>query len=1402
MCYAHSSRLAVELPCLILTFIITFCSAPIEAQEPKNAAAPPNSVSWSDERLSDRQGLLWWIDVEKQGLAWAQAQRSPLVLGQPMDVVYDASGWQRDARQDIERSFPKLESVAGKRTLHFDGQDDYLRSELDLSLSQLTLFMVASAESNQGLFRALLSASASSRNDYITGFNVDLGPTASNDWNFLNIEGAGFSGARKFVDNKLPLGRFQLLEVRIDAKEIRVTINGTGQQSFAKKDVPMQWLNAWLGSRYYSNVATPATVSGFWHGNIAEVLLYGAALDEQAQQQVRRYLLTKHHSLFTGAKESQAIHPLETLEKTPAVQMFLPGFRVRQLPLELTNINNLRYRDDGKLFALGYNGNVFILSDSDGDGLEDQAKLFWENKGRLRGPLGMFVAPQGYSRGAGVIVASKGKVSFLHDRDRDDVADEEQIVATGWKEIPQNVDAVGLAVGPDESIYFSLGTANYANGYLLDNDGRANFDLNSERGNILKIAPDWKSRQTVCRGVRFPVALDFNSAGDLFATDQEGATWLSNGNPFDELLHIQPEKYYGFPPSHPRHLPDVINEPSVFDYGPQHQSTCGLFFNRSVNGGPSFGPAAWSQSAFVCGESRGKIFRTEVVKTSLGYVAQNTLIAGLNQLTIDCTVTPKGGLLVACHSGPPDWGTGPEGKGSLYVIEYVDSSVPQPVYQWASGTNEINVAFDRELSDEYAGQLSQSIRLERGPYNAAGDRFEVLAPPYAVVQMQRENLRTDLPVLGVHLTPDRRNVRILTSPLNSTDRVSIVLPSMPSLFPATVADIEQVAGIDLACDATGVVANWRDLNGENEIETVIPHFDLELSRTLTQGSVDQSKLWHALGTPGRLTLEAVVDVSHLLQPRVQVGAKLDYEPVPEEGVLRIEALEEGVIRSVRLDETEIAVTKNSLTIPVPQNASHVRLRLELETRTNQHPQLQLSFSTRKSAEDRALALSRFSLPYIPEKPADGDQSLMAASEPWDEKIVAGSWLNGREIYYGVGQCAKCHTLRNLPGGSIGPDLSNLLHRDDKSILRDIRQPSATLNPDHLMLVARMSDGEVVQGVPLANENKATLLVGLADGSRRELPRSEIEELKSSPISLMPAGLMDALSPQQVADLMVFLKRNPLEPTTVVRDDQPPYRSWDEFNGLGFTADANKAPRLEKPFKVVLCDGPKDHGPEEHDYPEWKRRWLRLLGLVDNLSVESASEWPSDEQLASADLIVFYSANPQWEESKSAVLDRYLQRGGGLVFMHFAVNGRQAVEPLAVRIGLACDPKVIKYRHGPVKLKMSLGHPLTEGLPSIDVVDESYWKMTGDAAQIQWVASGEEDGANQPLIWTVERGKGRVFVSIMGHYSWTLDDPIYRVLLLRGMMWAGHRPDDGLLPLATIGARIRGNRENSAVSAKK
>ena len=228
----------------------------------------------------------------------------------------------------------------------------------------------------------------------------------------------------------------------------------------------------------------------------------------------------------------------------------------------------------------------------------------------------MALTPQDYHGGEGVFVASKGKVSLIVDVDRDGKADKEIIVAQGWKELPHGVDALGVALDSGRERLLRAG-----------ND-RLHQRLSNRRRRPGGVRPEERARHDPARLARFPAsarssprAFAFRSRwpstahGDLFATDQEGATWLANGNPFDELLHIQPNRHYGFPPRHPRHLPSVIDEPSVFDYGPQHQSTCGLNFNEPVNGGPTFGPAQWAGDALVTGYSRGKLFRTKLVKT-------------------------------------------------------------------------------------------------------------------------------------------------------------------------------------------------------------------------------------------------------------------------------------------------------------------------------------------------------------------------------------------------------------------------------------------------------------------------------------------------------------------------------------------------------------------------------------------------------------------------------------------------------------------------------------------------------------------------------------------------------------------------------------------------------------------
>jgi type 1 glutamine amidotransferase len=233
-----------------------------------------------------------------------------------------------------------------------------------------------------------------------------------------------------------------------------------------------------------------------------------------------------------------------------------------------------------------------------------------------------------------------------------------------------------------------------------------------------------------------------------------------------------------------------------------------------------------------------------------------------------------------------------------------------------------------------------------------------------------------------------------------------------------------------------------------------------------------------------------------------------------------------------------------------------------------------------------------------------------------------------------------------------------------------------------------------------------------------------------------------------------------------------------------------ARRDEKPMRIVLCASPKDpgHGGAGfHDYPLWRERWAKLLGLADGVVVETADRWPGAEQWDRSDLIVFYHDNPAWSAEKAADLDEFLERGGGLVFLHWSLNAYRDVEPLAKRLGWAWGPGA-KFRHGVEGLALT-ANELTADFPrSTTFTDESYWNLTGDGSKNNVIATSMEDGEARPQIWLNEKGEGRVLVCIPGHFTWTFDDPLYRLLLLRGMSWSCRQPLNRLDELAFIGAR--------------
>lgn len=116
-------------------------------------------------------------------------------------------------------------------------------------------------------------------------------------------------------------------------------------------------------------------------------------------------------------------------------------------------------------------------------------------------------------------------------------------------------------------------------------------------------------------------------------------------------------------------------------------------------------------------------------------------------------------------------------------------------------------------------------------------------------------------------------------------------------------------------------------------------------------------------------------------------------------------------------------------------------------------------------------------------------------------------------------CASCHRLYGQ-GGVLGPDLTGAGRDNLDYLLDNIADPSAVVNADFRMSLATMKDGRVLGGVVTAKTARTVTLRTLTETTTIE--NADIKTLEQSPQSMMPEGLLEAVSATQVRDLIAYL----------------------------------------------------------------------------------------------------------------------------------------------------------------------------------------------------------------------------------------------------------------------------------------
>jgi putative membrane-bound dehydrogenase-like protein len=138
-----------------------------------------------------------------------------------------------------------------------------------------------------------------------------------------------------------------------------------------------------------------------------------------------------------------------------------------------------------------------------------------------------------------------------------------------------------------------------------------------------------------------------------------------------------------------------------------------------------------------------------------------------------------------------------------------------------------------------------------------------------------------------------------------------------------------------------------------------------------------------------------------------------------------------------------------------------------------------------------------------------------------ESLAQGDLAQGHQLFLAI--CGQCHRLFG-EGANLGPDLTGSGRHELHYLLENIVDPSAVVAPAYLLHTFKLKDGRVLSGI--VAESLPQALVVRSVGQEWTVVRAEIAEETTQPISLMPEGLLQALTPTQQRDLLHYLMTDP------------------------------------------------------------------------------------------------------------------------------------------------------------------------------------------------------------------------------------------------------------------------------------
>jgi putative heme-binding domain-containing protein len=129
-------------------------------------------------------------------------------------------------------------------------------------------------------------------------------------------------------------------------------------------------------------------------------------------------------------------------------------------------------------------------------------------------------------------------------------------------------------------------------------------------------------------------------------------------------------------------------------------------------------------------------------------------------------------------------------------------------------------------------------------------------------------------------------------------------------------------------------------------------------------------------------------------------------------------------------------------------------------------------------------------------------------------------------------CAQCHKIHG-EGQDVGPDLTSNGRNDFDQLLSNVLDPSLVIGPGYQATTVATTDGRVMTGL-LVEDGNDRIVLKIQGGKLETVPRTQLDEIKTSALSLMPEEMEKQFTRQELVDLFAFLclDKPPSDPSAI------------------------------------------------------------------------------------------------------------------------------------------------------------------------------------------------------------------------------------------------------------------------------